>query len=31
MDYLRNIIAYKQLQYIATYFSRKDFALPRQL
>ena len=28
---LHNIIAYKQLQYIATYFSSKDFALTRQL
>ena len=32
MDYvLYNIIAYKQLQYIATYFSSKDFVLTRQL
>ena len=28
---LHNIIAYKQLQYIATYFSSKDFVLTRQL
>ena len=28
---LYNIIAYKQLQYIATYFSSKDFVLTRQL
>ena len=28
---LHNIIAYKQLQYIATYFSSKDFILTRQL
>jgi len=30
MDF-HNIIAYKQLQYIATYFSSKDFVLTRQL
>ena len=28
---LHNNIAYKQLQYIATYFSSKDFVLTRQL
>ena len=28
---LYNIIAYKQLQYIATYFSSKNFVLTRQL
>ena len=30
-EILHNIIAYKQLQYTATYFSSKDFVLTRQL